>query len=120
MNDATANRRRFQRFRMEGIARLYSAGAMWETGLVDVSLRGVMVTRPDGWDGAVGNRYRLDVRIEGGVMLGMAVELARVVDVRLAFAWTRVDLDSFIRLKRLVELNLGNSELFTQELASID
>jgi hypothetical protein len=118
MSDSLGNnRRRFSRFPIEGTVKLYSGSAMWSTALVDMSLRGVLVERPEGWTGDLGTRYRLDLRLEGGVMIGMGVELSRVANGHLGLACQKIDLDSFSRLKRLVELNLGNTEILNRELA---
>jgi len=110
-------RRRFRRFPIAGSVRLYSMTAMWSTELIDMSLRGVLVATPDDWAGAQGSRYRLDVRLEGGLMIGMGVELVRENAGTLAFACHKIDLDSFSRLKRFVELNVGNTEVLNRELA---
>lgn len=118
MSDSLGNnRRRFSRFPIEGSVKLYSGTAMWSTQLVDMSLRGVLVERPEGWTGDLGSRYRLDLRLEGGVMIGMGVELSRIANGHLGFACQKIDLDSFAKLKRLVELNLGNTEILNRELA---
>jgi hypothetical protein len=118
MSDTLGNeRRRFRRFPVEGTVRLYSGSAMWTTTLVDMSLRGVLVERPSDWSGELGSRYRVDVRLEGGVMIGMGVELSRVANGHLGFACLKIDLDSFSRLKRMIELNLGNTEILNRELA---
>lgn len=112
--------RRFHRFATEGSVRLYSGQAMWTTRLVDVSLAGVLVERPEQWDGTIGNRYRLDLRLDGGVMIGMAVELARIEpDAGLGFCRGKIDLASFAQLKRLVELNLGNYQVLREEIAAL-
>ena len=116
--DALGNeRRRFRRFPIEGSVRLYSPTAMWTSTLIDLSLRGVLIERPADWTGSEGQGYRLDVRLEGGVMIAMGTRLSRVCDDALGFNCERIDLDSFSRLKRLVELNLGNSEVLNRELA---
>jgi hypothetical protein len=110
-------RRQFRRFPIEGTVKLYSGTAMWSSGLIDMSLRGVLMERPADWNGQIGNRYRLDVRLEGGVIIGMGVELSRIANGDLGFACQKIDLDSFARLKRLVELNLGNAEILNRELS---
>ena len=120
MSDSLGNeRRRFRRFPIEGSVKLYSGNAMWSTTLVDMSLRGVLVERPDNWTGELGTRYRIDVRLEGGVMIGMGVELSRVANGNLGFGCLKIDLDSFARLKRLIELNLGNTEILNRELSTL-
>ena len=118
MSDTLGNeRRRFRRFPVEGTVRLYSGSAMWTTTLVDMSLRGVLVECPPDWKGDLGSRYRVDLRLEGGVMIGMGVELSRIAGGQLGFNCLKIDLDSFSRLKRLIELNLGNTEILNRELA---
>lgn len=120
MSDRLGNeRRRFHRFPIEGGVRLYSGSAMWATSLIDMSLRGVLVERPADWTGDLGSRYRLDLRLEGGVMIGMGVELARIANGHLGFACLKIDLDSFARLKRLIELNLGNTQILNRELSAL-
>jgi hypothetical protein len=115
---ADQERRRFHRFPIAGSVRLYSGSAMWSTELHDMSLRGVLVARPDAWTAETG-RFRLDVRLEGGLMIGMGVELVRVCERELAFSCLKIDLDSFTRLKRFIELNLGNTEILGRELSQL-
>ena len=120
MSDSLGHeRRRFHRFPIEGSVKLYSGTTMWSTTLIDMSLRGVLVERPDPWKAELGTRYRLDLRLEGGVMIGMGVELARIANGHLGFACQKIDLDSFARLKRLIELNLGNTSLLNRELSTL-
>lgn len=118
--DGGTPQRRFQRFPLEGSVRIYSSHAMWNAHLIDLSLRGVLVSEPDDWEGAIlGSSYRVDLRIEGGVLIGMGVKLARIEPGQLGFACTKIDLDSFARLKRLVELNLGSVEMLGRELSGL-
>ena len=118
-SDAEVVQRRFHRFPIDGSVRLYSGSAMWNTRLVDLSLAGVLVEQPPGWDGAIGHRYRLDLRLEGGILIGMGVELARIDEAGLGFACSKIDLGSFTQLKRLIELNLGNVEVLRRELSDL-
>ena len=118
--DALGNeRRRFRRFPIEGSVRLFSPNAMWTSTLIDLSLRGVLIDRPPEWTGNLGQNYRLDLRLEGGVMIAMGSSLQRIRPDALGFACERIDLDSFARLKRLVELNLGNTDMLNRELATL-
>lgn len=116
MNGNGGERRRFRRFPIAGSVRLYSGSQMWQTELIDLSLRGVLVSIPEDWSGTPGSRFRLDVRMEGGLVIGMGVELVRIREHDLAFSCQKIDLDSFTRLKRLVELNVGNAEVLNREL----
>ena len=112
-------RRRYRRFPMIAGVRLYSGTAMWTTELIDVSLRGALVARPADWSGHLDALFRLDMKLENGPIIGMGVKLVRDGAQELGFACQKIDLDSFARLKRMVELNLGNSELLNRELAML-
>ncbi len=113
------DRRRYHRFAMLASVRIYSGSAMWSTGLIDVSLRGALVSRPADWIGEPGALFRLDLRLENGPIIAMGVKLVRCGERELAFACHKVDLDSFTELKRLIELNLGNTEALHRELESL-
>ena len=114
-----ADRRRFHRFNFEGTVRLYSGTAMWETKLVDVSLKGVLIERPLEWNGKTGGNYRMDLRINNSVIISMGVTAAHVMPHRIGFRWEKIDLDSFAQLKRLIELNLGDPEMLNRELSAL-
>jgi hypothetical protein len=117
--DAQSNRRRFQRFHFEGTVKLYSDKAMWESKLVDVSLKGVLIERPIEWNGKVGSRFRMDLRINNSVIISMGVNAAHIMPHRIGFEWQKIDLDSFAELKRLVELNLGDPAMLNRELSAL-
>ena len=117
--DALGGSRRYSRFPLEGSVRIYSGSAMWAASLIDLSIRGALVTRPQAFEAAPGGRFRLDLRLEGGPIIGMAVSLSRLEPQALAFSCERIDLDSFLRLKRTIELNLGNANLLSRELSSL-
>jgi hypothetical protein len=117
--DTQANRRRFQRFHFEGTVKLYSDKAMWESKLVDISLKGVLIERPLEWNGKVGSRFRMDLRINNSVIISMGVNAAHIMPHRVGFEWQKIDLDSFAELKRLVELNLGDPAILNRELSAL-
>lgn len=114
-----SERRRFQRFSFEALARLYSQNAAWDTQLIDISMKGVLVERPQDFEGEVGGQFRLDLRLRGSVVISMGVVAAHVGAERIGLKWRSIDLDSFSRLKRLIELNLGDPNLLDRELSAL-
>jgi hypothetical protein len=117
--DGSDERRRHHRFPIVAAVRIYSGEAMWNSRLIDVSLRGALVERPESWKGEPESLFRLDLRLEGGPGIGMGVRLVRAGDSELAFACQKIDLDSFAQLKRLIELNLGNVAALNRELSQL-
>lgn len=116
---AADNRRQFRRIPFDGEVRLYSDRAMWAARLIDISLRGALVDRPDGWEGQSGKRQRLDLRVASGLIISVAALIAHVSPRFIGYRFDKIDLDSFVRLKRLVELNLGDAEMLNRELGSL-
>lgn len=115
-----ANRRRFTRFPFSGRVHLYSSGAVFETALIDLSLRGALVQRPEGFTGRPGFHYRMELRLHGNLMIAMGIVVAHMESQQLGLRCERLDFDSFVHLKRLVELNLGDVRLLNRELAALD
>lgn len=111
--------RRFRRFDFQGQARLYSSGKMWDTEVIDVSLRGALVVRPADFDGRVGANYRLELRLQGRAVISMGVSAANISADRIGLKCERLDWDSFLHLKRMIELNLGNPEELNRELSQL-
>ena len=114
-----AERRVFHRILIEAEVRLYSDKAMWSTRLLDISLKGALVERPLGWETAIGKTQRLEIRMNSANVISVNGRIARATTATIAFRFARLDLDSFIRLKRLVELNLGDVRLLHRELAAL-
>ncbi len=121
MNDTTAEsaNRRFHRIPFDGQARIYSSTAMWDTEVIDLSLRGALVRKPMDWPGKKGMNLRLELRLPAMVIISMGVLAANVTEDAIGLKVERLDFDSFAHLKRMVELNLGDSELLNRELNAL-
>lgn len=114
------DRRRFTRIEIDRPAVLESGGRKVATRALDISLRGVLVERPDGWEGAPGDRCTICVEL-GGDDNGIRMEgpVVHQSDDRMGIRCDHIDVDSSARLRRLVELNLGDPALLDRELAAL-
>lgn len=115
----TISRRRFERFPFQAPITLYSTSEMWTTSILDVSLKGVLISRPESFTGERGKRFRVTLQLPGNVFVSMGVSIAHMSEAWLGCQIERLDLDSFIHLRRLVELNLGSTELLFHELEQL-
>lgn len=111
-----ANRRQFRRVRVDADARVYSDRAMWPTKVVDIGLRGALTERPKEWAGSLGKTQRLEIRFHALLIVSVNATVAHISNRFIGYHFQRMDLDSFMRLKRIVELNLGDPVLLTREL----
>jgi hypothetical protein len=116
---ATNANRKFHRIPFDGQARIYSSTAMWDTEVIDLSLRGALVKKPANWLGKPGMNLRLELRLPAMVIISMGVTAANITEDNIGLRVERLDFDSFSHLKRMVELNLGDSDLLNRELATL-
>ncbi|MDT8371446.1 MAG: PilZ domain-containing protein [Gammaproteobacteria bacterium] len=88
--------------------------------VLDVSLKGILVSKPKGWQGQYDDKFQVDLLLENGeLVIKMLAAVAHVDDHSIGFICEHIDLDSITHLKRLVELNLGDPDLLHRELSSL-
>lgn len=117
-SESYVEKRRFTRIPFEASVHLHSRKGDWYGKLRDISLKGVLITRPHGWASKPGEQFILEVNAPGNVFdINMDVEVAHIEDDEIGFKCNRIDLDSMSQLRRLVELNLGDEQLLQRELS---
>ncbi len=114
-----SERRRFQRIILAGSVRIYTQQQSWPSQLLDISLKGVLVSHPQDCQADTQACYRIDLRVHDSIVVSMGATLTRFDDQYLAFSWNHIDLDSFSRLKRLIELHSSHPDLLNRELSML-
>ncbi len=120
MAQKNPEKRRFQRIQFDAPCELYWQDDVQTAEVLDISLKGVLVSRPPGWAASEGEPCELTVHLnnhESAIV--MAVVLRHIERDRLGFKIEYIDLESAGHLKRLVELNLGDAELLERELSQL-
>jgi len=88
--------------------------------LLDISLKGALVERPTFWNPEPGHHCRLEIALsDSDVTIKMDTQVAHVEDTHLGLMCLAIDLESITHLRRLMELNLGDSTLLERELFSL-
>lgn len=88
--------------------------------VLDVSLNGILIVKPNGWLGQLTDQYQIDLILENAqLVIKMSAAVAHIDDGSIGFICKNIDLESISHLKRLVELNLGDEALLHRELASL-
>lgn len=120
MDDNAPEKRRFQRIQFDAPCEIYWQDDMQTAEVLDISLKGVLVSRPAGWAASEGEPCELTIHLndhESAIVV--AVTLRHLEPDRLGFKIEYIDLESASHLKRLVELNLGDAELLERELSHL-
>lgn len=120
MSEKASEKRRFHRISFDAGCELHCQDSVWSSRVLDISLKGVLVERPENWDVPLNEPCEVVIVLddqETGIV--MAVELRHIETHRLGFKCQYIDLESASHLKRLVELNLGDQALLEREFARL-
>ena len=113
----TPQMRHFTRVPFDCEARLFSSLHSWPTHLIDISLKGALISKPDDWQGQRGDKFRLEIFLAGkDIEIKMEVHVSHVEDDCVGFGCEHLDIDSASHLHRLMELNLGDEDLLEREI----
>ncbi|MGH8040427.1 MAG: PilZ domain-containing protein [Rudaea sp.] len=82
---------------------LMSRGAdAWSSEIEDISATGVLVSRPEDWQGNIGDLYALDMIIGEELNIHVEATVARMTSRHLGFAYARIPTDKEIPLWNLL------------------
>ncbi|CAK0763649.1 Cyclic diguanosine monophosphate-binding protein PA4608 [Gammaproteobacteria bacterium] len=126
-SSSTSERRRFTRVPFDTRARVTRSGGgqSIEVLLLDLCLQGALVellksdsSQPGSSVLNRGEKVKLELFLdEGETVILMETEAVHIQGQHVGLRCRALDLDSITHLRRLVELNLGDAELFQREIA---
>ncbi|PYC15474.1 PilZ domain-containing protein [Pseudomonas mosselii] len=113
-------RRRFQRIAFDAPTELRQGERRWPVKLLDLSLKGLLIERPQPWDADLTQDFEAVIHLnDKKTRVLMQVELRHEEPSRLGFICLHIDIDSMTHLHRLVELNVGDSTEMMRELREL-
>lgn len=114
------DQRRFSRVTFEADSSLHLGGSTLAAHLLDISLKGALVTLGDGHAPPLGAPATLELRLTGSnVVIRMQVTVAHLDESRVGLRCESIDLDSISHLRRLIELNSGDPQSIERELSAL-
>jgi len=119
MTSPDSQRRHFTRIPFDAEYKLHTpdANKHWDGTVIDLSLHGVLVKRPEDIQVSRGDEFILDLILNANdVTIQMEVQVAHSHDTFIGFECEHIDLDSMTHLRRVLELNLGDPGLLEREL----
>ncbi|MDX1811249.1 MAG: PilZ domain-containing protein [Gammaproteobacteria bacterium] len=122
MTDSPANeRRKFTRIPFEASVTLSNPGGHWTGKLLDISLNGLLISKPQNWNIAKQDeKYLVEVHPADEVFtIRMEVHIAHSEESHVGLQCNYIDIDSASHLRRLVELNIGDEAILTRELSAL-
>ena len=119
MTDSHTERRRFKRIAFDAKTELKQGEMQWQVALIDLSLKGLLIERPEPWAGNAQEPFHVDIQLSHDVHVQMDVHLAHDDHQQLGFECENIELESVTHLRRLIELNLADEEELERELAAL-
>lgn len=119
MSDHPDDRRRFKRIAFDARTELGQGEFIWPVKLIDLSLKGVLIERPAPWQGNREQDFSIDIHLSDEIEIKMDVQLTHEDDKQLGFVCKHISLESIERLRRLIELNLGDPKELERELGAL-
>ncbi|CRM06169.1 MULTISPECIES: PilZ domain-containing protein [unclassified Pseudomonas] len=119
MTDHPSDRRCFRRIAIDAKTEVRQNGQEWPVKLLDLSLKGLAIKRPESWKGNNALPFEVDIRLDPKAHIKMRVKLTHDDHGQLGFECKEIDLDSIGHLRRLVELNLGDQQELERELGAL-
>lgn len=115
-------RRHFARVPYHTAARLEGPDGAHNVEVLDISMKGALLRVPEGWRMQEGGAYSLSIplsEVDEHEVVAMDLAVCHQEEQEIGFYCTRIDLDSLIHLRSLIEANLGDPELVHRELKQL-
>lgn len=110
------DRRIFSRILFEANAQLYQKDQEWNTRILDLSLNGALVKKPDEFQSDEKSILLNFLLPESDIELNIEMEIVHLGDNFMGLKCLHADIESISHLRRLIELNHGDVSLLNREL----
>lgn len=116
----TENRRQFTRIIFSAPVEARQGSQKWQCRLLDISLKGVLLEAPEDFIADSDKSILLVITLPGiSSSLMIEGEIKHKDDKQVGIKINMLDIDSASRLRRLVELNVGDDTLLKRELEKL-
>lgn len=113
-------RRNHSRIAFDAPVVLSNSEQILRSNLLDISLKGALIKKPEGWKNSKQETWQLDIQLaDSEIHIVMETRVKHIEDDHIGFHCDHIDLDSITNLRHLVKLNLGDEALLERELSSL-
>jgi len=111
--------RHFHRILFTAEAILSCEEKTWDCEIIDLSLKGCLLRFMIPWEENLEKLYTLTLQLSEQIQIKMVLTAMHIIGNKVGFKCEHIDIDSISELRRLVELNLGNSALLERDLLAL-
>jgi hypothetical protein len=112
--------RQFTRIPFDATVQLSVGNNSWDADLVDISLKGALITKPDTFDNKSNESGALTLHLpDCDIELHLNVTLIHIEEETIGMRCDYIDVDSMTHLRRIIEFNTGQPDLLYRELSAL-
>lgn len=113
------DKRAYHRIFYNAESLLDSDDKTWPCQIIDLSLKGCLLRFDTSWRENPEKIYTLTLNLSDEIKVMMVLSISHVIDNNVGFKCEHIDIESITALRRLVELNLGDSQLLERDLLAL-
>jgi hypothetical protein len=113
------HRRSFTRIFFDAETVATQDGQYWLVQLVDISLRGILIKVLPDQTLDPSKDVDISIHLGGDVQICMTTRVVNQQNAQVGLVCDHIDVDSMTHLRRLVELNVGDTSLLERELHAL-
>lgn len=118
-NDSLTDKRQFHRIFYHGLATITAGSATYPCEIIDISLKGCLLRFEQPWLEDPTQPCTFCLRLSNEIRIEMDLLLTHNLGNEAGFKCQHIDINSITELKRMVELNLGSSELLERDMQAL-
>ena len=119
MTDFNNNRRQHQRIPFIAEVVVSKDGQYWPCGLLDISLKGMLLTPPSDVKPDLQAAYDVELVLGEEAAIHITAHISHAEPGYWGVHWENIDLECLTHLRRLLELNLVDPDAMHRELAEL-
>lgn len=112
-------KRQFQRIPFIAEVVVRQSEQQWNCSLIDISLKGFLIQPPMDSIPQLDQSYAIELKLSDDVAICSQAEVIHHNERFWGFQWSNIDIDSFSRLRRLLEHNTADPQQIYRELAEL-
>ncbi len=101
---------RYRRLALKAEVAVLRRGELWESEVVDISASGMLIARPEDWEGSLGDAMGLELILPEGDTLSLMGAVVRYDGETIGIEFTRIPPDSEIPLWKLLGIHGESTE----------
>lgn len=119
LNTPDNERRSYSRVPFSAEIVMQSGHEEWSCNLIDISLKGMLVEPPSDLDIDTSKPCAVALFLGDEASIHARVKITHIENGHWGLEWLHIDVDSLKHLRRLLELNLKDSNLLNRELSEL-